>query len=108
MSERKRTGTRVSCDISAMLSFLNHPDLASEPCRIIVVNPQECGIRFYRPLEFGTRVQLQGLPTDRNVIAKVVNCTDLHPYQKVWFIQLTLDEPGNVWGIESPPEDWQI
>jgi hypothetical protein len=107
MPEYKRNGTRVSCDIPATLALLNFPDLPSEPCRIIVVNPQECGIRFGRSLELGTRVQLQGLPTNRNVIARVANCTDLRPYEKSWFIQLTLDEPGNVWGIENPPKDWQ-
>ena len=107
MSERKRSGTRVSCDISATLAFLNHPDLPPEACRIIIANPQECGIRFHRPPELGTRVQLQGLPTNRNVIARVMNCTDLRPYDKSWFIHLALDEPGNVWGIEKPPEDWQ-
>jgi hypothetical protein len=107
MPEQKRSGTRVSCDIPATLALLNFPDLPSEPCRIIVVNPQECGIRFGRSLELGTRVQLQGLPTNRNVIARVANCTDLRPYEKSWFIQLTLDEPGNVWGIENPPKDWQ-
>ena len=107
MSERKRNGTRVSCDISAKLAFLNHPDSLPEPCRIIIVNPQECGIRFHRPLELGTRIQLQNLPINRNVIARVMNCTDLRPYEKSWFIQLALDEPGNVSGIEKPPEDWR-
>ena len=104
MPERTRKGTRVSCDISAMLVFLNFLDLSFEPCRIIIVNPQECGIRFTRPLELGTRVQLQGLPTNRNVVARAVNCTDLRPYEKSWFIQLALDEPGNVWGIENRPK----
>ena len=108
MSESKRGGTRVSCDIWATLAFLKNPDLPPEPCRIIVVNSQECGIKFYRPLELGTRVQFQRLPTHRNVIARVVNCTDLRPYEQSWFIQLTLDESGNVWGIEKPPGDWQI
>ena len=107
MSERKRSGTRVSCDISATLAFLNHPDLPPEACRIIIANPQECGIRFHRPLELGTRVQLQGLPTNRNVIARVMNCTGFRPYEKSCFIQLALDEPENVWGIEKPPEDWR-
>jgi hypothetical protein len=107
MGEQKRVGTRVSCDISAALALLNYPDLPSESCRIIVISPQECGIRFGRSLELGTRVQLQGLPTNLNVIARVANCTDLRPYEKFWFIQLTLDEPGNVWGIKDPPADWQ-
>jgi hypothetical protein len=107
MPEHKRNGTRASCDIPATLALLNFPDLSAEPCRIIVANPHECGIRFGRSLEDGTRVQLQGLPTNLNVIARVVTCTDLRPYEKFWFIQLTLAEPGNVWGIENPPEDWQ-
>jgi hypothetical protein len=89
------------------LALLNFAELPAEPCRIIVVNPQGCGIRFDHPLELGTRVQLQGLPTKRNVIARVMNCTDLRLYEKSWFVQLTLDEPGNVWGIENPPQDWQ-
>ena len=27
-------------------------------------------------------------------------------YEKLWLLGLALDEPGNVWGIQSPPEDW--
>jgi hypothetical protein len=27
-------------------------------------------------------------------------------YEKLWLLALALDEPGNVWGIQSPPEDW--
>lgn len=108
MPERTRNRIRVSCDINAMLGFLNYPDLPSEPCRIIIANPQECSIRFGRPLEIGTRVQLGGLPTNRNVIARVMTCTNLRSYEKLWFIQLALDEPGNVWGIEKPPEDWRL
>jgi hypothetical protein len=35
-----------------------------------------------------------------------VNCISLGEYEKFWLLGLTLDEPGNVWGIEKPPEDW--
>jgi hypothetical protein len=27
-------------------------------------------------------------------------------YEKLWLLGLALDEPGNVWGIQSPPPDW--
>jgi hypothetical protein len=49
---------------------------------------------------------LEGLPTERKVAARVVNCVSLGPYEKFWIIGLALDEPGNVWGVQNPPEDW--
>jgi hypothetical protein len=49
---------------------------------------------------------LEGLPGKRSVTARVVNCISLGEYEKFWLVGLTLDEPGNVWGIEKPPEDW--
>jgi hypothetical protein len=106
MHERKRNGTRVSCEIPAQLETLNSLHLPPAPCLIIVVNPHGCGVKFARPLEIGTRVQIQGLLTDRNVIARVSNCISLGEYEKFWFLGLALDELGNVWGIEKPPEDW--
>lgn len=27
-------------------------------------------------------------------------------YEKLWLLGVALDEPANVWGIQSPPEDW--
>jgi hypothetical protein len=27
---------------------------------------------------------------------------------KFWLLGLALDEPGNVWGIATPPEDWRL
>jgi hypothetical protein len=106
MSDRRRSGTRVACQISAQLEALNSLDLPAMPCLIIVANPQGCGVKMNRPLEIGTRVQLQGLLTSRNVIARVANCFSLGEYENSWFLGLALDEPGNVWGIEKPPEDW--
>ena len=63
-------------------------------------------MRFNHPLEIGTRVRLEGLPENRMVTARVANCISLGEYDKLWFIRLALDEPGNVSGIETPPDDW--
>lgn len=63
-------------------------------------------MRIGHPLEVGTRVQLEGLPEQRNIIARVVSCVSLGEYEKLWFAGLALDEPGNVWGIVNPPDDW--
>lgn len=108
MHDFRRSGTRIKCEIPVRLDFLDSVDLPSEPCQIIVVNPQGCGLRIARRLEIGTRVRLEGLPEKRRVDARVVNRISLGEYEKSWFLVLALDEPGNVWGIESPPEDWQI
>src|SRR3954468_22688313 len=88
MPDRRRNGTRLSCNISVKLDVLDSPDLPSIPCLIIVVNPQGCGIRLDRPLELGTRVQLQGLPTNRNVIARVIHFISLGEYERFWFAGL--------------------
>ena len=77
-----------------------------EPCLAVLVNPQGCGVKFGRPMKIGTRVRLEGLPGKRSVTAEVVNCISLGQYEKFWLIGLGLDEPGNLWGIETPPEDW--
>jgi len=49
---------------------------------------------------------IEGLPAKHSVTARVVNCIFLGQYEKFWLVGLALDEPGNVWGIEKPPEDW--
>ena len=101
-----RRGTRVSCKIQLILTSLDTARPFSERCLIILVNPQGCAARLNRPLEVGSAVRLEGLPVKKSVTARVVNCIPLGEYEKFWLLGLTLDEAGNVWGIETPPEDW--
>ena len=102
----QRSGTRISCEIPITLTGLDGAEPFSEPCLILLVNPQGCAARFGRPLETGTAVRLEGLPTGTRVTARVVNCITIGEYEKFWLLGLALDEPGNVWGIQTPPEDW--
>jgi len=101
-----RRGTRIPCEIPITLTSLDPADPFSEPCLIILVNPQRCAARFRRPLEIGAAVQLEGLPAETKVTARVVNSISIGEYEKFWLLGLALDEPGNVWGIQTPPEDW--
>lgn len=101
-----RRGTRIPCEIRLTLISLDSAHPFFETCLVVLVNPQGCGLRFGRPLEIGTRVRLEGLPAKRSVTAQVVNCISLGEYEKFWLLGLALDEPGNVWGIDKPPEDW--
>lgn len=51
-------------------------------------------------------VGLGGLPAMTTVTARVVNCISLGEHEKLWLLGLTLDKPSNVWGIETPPDNW--
>ena len=101
-----RRGTRIPCELRLTLISLDSAHPFFEPCLVVLANLQGCGLRFGRPVEIGTSVRLEGLPAKRSVTAQVVNCISLGEYEKFWFLGLALDEPGNVWGIEKPPEDW--
>jgi hypothetical protein len=101
-----RRGTRIPCEIPITLTSAGPAYSFPEPCLIILVNPQGCAARFGRPLEIGATVRLEGLPASTGVTARVVNCISMGEYEKLWLLGLALDQPGNVWGIPSPPEDW--
>lgn len=106
MTSAKRNGTRINCEIPVGLrvdSFLP----SAEQCVVILANPQGCAARFHRPIEIGATVQLEGLATGC-ATARVVNCVSVMEGGKFWLLGLALDEPGNVWGIAVPPEDWRL
>ena len=84
------------------------PHPGADPCLVILINPQGCASRFSCPLEIGTGVRLEGLPSKLNLTARVVNCVSRGQYEKSWLLGLALTEPGNVWGIDAPPEDWGV
>jgi hypothetical protein len=101
-----RRGTRIPWKVQLTLNSLDEAHPCVEPCLVVVVNPQGCGLKFSRPLEIGTRVRLDGLPGNLSVTAQVVTCISLGEYEKFWFLGLALDEPGNVWSVQEPPKDW--
>jgi len=103
-----RRGTRIPCEIPITLTSAGPAHSFSEPCLIILVNPQGCAGRCGRPLEVGATVRLEGLPASTDITASVVNCISMGEYERLWLLGLALDQPGNVWGIQSPPEDWAL
>jgi hypothetical protein len=101
-----RQGTRIPCEIPITLTSLDPAYPFSAACQIVLVNPHGCAARFRHPVEVGTVVKLEGLPTRTKVTARAVNCISMGRHENFWLLGLALDEPGNVWGIETPPEDW--
>jgi len=102
-----RGGTRIPCEIPVKLTSLDLDHPFSEPCHVVLVNLRGCAGRFGRPVEVGMAVRIDGLPAMSSVTARVVNCISLGQHEKLWLLGLALDEPGNVWSIHTPPEDWE-
>jgi len=105
-SSAQRRSTRIRWEIPIRITSLDPSQPFMESCQTLVVNPQGCGIRLTRSISIGAPVQLDGLPGVGSVMAKVANCISLGAESKLWLVGLALDEPGNVWGVQSPPEDW--
>ena len=103
-----RRGTRIRCEIPVTLTCLDPAHPFSEPCLTLLVNPQGCAARSPTPLEIGAAVRLDDLPAGVSVTARVVNCILIGEYENFWLLGLALDTPGNVWGVQTPPEDWVV
>jgi hypothetical protein len=106
--EPTRRGTRVPCAIDSVLTSVDPVRPFSAPCVIVLVNPQGCAARVRIPVEVGASVQLGRLPSGTDARARVVNCIFLGERERFWLLGLALIQPGNVWGLRTPPEDWSL
>jgi hypothetical protein len=73
---------------------------------VLVVSPQGCGLRAPQQLPLETPVLLSELPGGGSASARVANCQSLGQDGNNFLIGISLYNPGNVWGIANPPEDW--
>ena len=104
-----RRGTRIPVHISVTVTSLDATNWFSESGLVVLANQHGCAVRIPRPVLVGTGVILEGLPVDKQMAsAKVVNSISLGEYERFWLLGLELHQPGNVWGIETPPNDWIV
>jgi hypothetical protein len=99
--------TRLRVEIPVRLATLAPAEVYAEQSHTLVVNPQGCGIKLSRALDSGTRVLLDGLPGGVSAYARVANCLPLGTGGKAFLVGLALETPGNVWGIQKTPADWE-
>jgi len=102
-SAAERRSTRIRAQIPLRLTSADF----SERCSTLVVNTTGCGVRLSRPLEAGTEVKLDELPTGMEVNARVANCVPIGSEGKYWIVGLALEQGGNIWGIKPVPADWE-
>jgi hypothetical protein len=105
-SAKDRRSTRVRVEVPVRITTIPPAEAFTQDTRTLVVNPQGCGVVVSHALELQSWVRLDGLPGDASVRARVVNCLPLGTDAKSFLAGLALETPGNVWGLQSPPQDW--
>ena len=101
-----RRCTRLRVEIPVTLTSMDRRHSFSAQCVALVVSPQGCGLRTTQALPLETPVILSDLPGGGTASARVANCLPLGKDGKYFLIGLSLYNPGNVWAIADPPEDW--
>ena len=105
--EAQRRSTRLRAQIPIRITSLDPEVRFSEQCYTVIVNTQGCGLRLSADLPAGVQVLLDELPTGLKVAGRVANAVPLGVDKKYWLVGVALDQPGNVWGINPAPADWE-
>jgi len=103
-----RRSTRLRVEIPVSVTSLDRMRPFAERCLLLVVSAQGCGFRSTRALQLETPIMIGDLPGGSTVTARVANCVPMGEDGKYFLIGAALYNPGNVWGIADPPEDWNI
>ena len=102
-----RKSTRLHLQIPLSVKSLG-PETFSDQCTTMVVSAHGCGLTASRPLESGTHVSLEIIATKQTTTARVAAVVPLDDDQRSWLLGLVLDQPGNFWGVQYAPADWQV
>lgn len=103
-STRRSTRLRVEIRLTVTSMDRRHPFAAS--CVALVVSAQGCGFQGSQALPIETPVLLADLPGGISTSGRVASCLPLGNDGKHFLIGVSLYNPGNVWGVANPPEDW--
>lgn len=101
-----RRSTRLRVEIPVILTSMDRRHPVSAECTALVVSPQGCGLRVALGLPLETPVLLGELPGGGSASGHVVSCLPLGTDGKHFLLGVSLYNPGNVWGVANPPEDW--
>jgi hypothetical protein len=102
-----RRSTRLRVQIPVTMTSLDRRHAFVAGCVALVVSPQGAGLEASQALPVETPVMLSGLPGGASASARVASCLPLGKDEKRFLIGISLYNPGNIWGIANPPEDWE-
>src|ERR1700688_1676410 len=101
-----RRSTRVRVEIPMTVTSMDRRHPFSATCDALVVSAQGCGLRTSQALPLETPILLSNLPGGGSTSARVASCLPLGHDGKQFLIGVALYNPGNIWGIADPPQDW--
>jgi hypothetical protein len=101
-----RRSTRLRVEIPVTVTSLDRRHAFVAECVALIVSPQGAGLQAPQGLPVETPVMLSGLPGGASASGRVASSLPLGSDGKHFLIGVSLYNPGNVWGIAQPPEDW--
>ena len=102
-----RRSTRLPLEIPVQLTSLDAAPFC-ERCNTTLVNAHGCGVIAMRAIPRGVRVRVEIVSAKRDTTARVVEVVPLGGDPETWLVGLELETPGNFWGIQYAPSDWEI
>ncbi|MBZ5544022.1 MAG: hypothetical protein LAO07_10120 [Acidobacteriia bacterium] len=105
----RRRSSRIDYKIPVVLSGR---DAAGEKFReeteTLIVSLHGAKVRTSRQVLVGMMVTVESVRTGQGGKAICVQVSDAPPAEATHDIGLQLVHPGNIWGVENPPADWEM
>lgn len=102
-----RRSSRVPIQVPIHVASLEPNTHFSEVCETLVVNAHGCALRFPIKLNTGSPLLLH-TQEGREATARVVACQPMGADGQGWRLGAMLDQPENLWGLKSYPDDWRV
>ncbi|MGE5327649.1 MAG: hypothetical protein ACM3NO_11465 [Deltaproteobacteria bacterium] len=105
----RRRSTRLDLVLPVVLSGRDASgEIFREETETATVNLHGAKIATARNILVGMQVTIENLMTGVAEKAVCVRVYERAPGESKYFIATQLVRPGNIWGIEDPPEDWTV
>lgn len=104
----QRRSTRVEVVVPVFISGRDATGQSfRDETRTMIVNLHGARIQTQRELMVGMQVTVESPRTGSVVKAICVQTNESVPGTDVRCVSVQLEKPGNIWGIEDPPADWE-
>jgi hypothetical protein len=105
----RRRSTRVDIAIPIVLSGRDASGHAfRDETHAVTINLHGARIQTIRQLLVGMQVTVESPRTQVTAKAICVRTDEPLPGVAVRYVAVQLVKPGNIWGLENPPEDWKL
>lgn len=102
-----RRSSRLPIHVPIHVTSLEPNAQFSEVCETLVVSAHGFALRFPVKLNAGSALHLHSRE-GRQATAYVVACQPMGSDGQGWRLGARLDQPENLWGLKSYPDDWRI